>query len=557
MIDSSSSFGAHSWAKRLLPIALLAAGFVAAMFLVRSRAPAVTEEPELIVPLVRVVTVQPQDVALDVTALGTVLPRTETTLAAQVAAQVVVVSPSFEVGGFVERGEVLLELDPRDFELEIERAGARVAQARLRLTREQAEARVAAEEWQQLGRGEADPLALREPQQAEARAALAAAEAELGQARLDLERTRIRAPFTGRIRATMADLGQYLTPGRDVATLHAIDFAEVRLPVPDQQLAFLDLPLTYRDDSTEPPGPEVVLSARFTGRRHSWRGRIVRTEGELDRRSRMIHLVARIEDPYGRGAGEPGRPPLAVGLFVKARIAGRTIDGALVLPRSALRGEDRVLVAGGDGRLYFRTVELVRLEGEHAIVGGGLEPGEQVCISPLDVEVDGMQVRVVETTDPLPPERAEATDPPAVPATSPAAGSAAAGRAEPSPATAASQPPAAPAAGTRPGRLLDSAITRGGENPEVRLRIAGAFEPLTMRLTEPERFVIDLENAINDSPRSKVETGAGPVERLRISQFQAEPVPVVRIVFDLRRAAEPTVTRTEEGLTVGFESDFE
>lgn len=234
--------------QRTLPIVVLLAGILGTMALVRSRAPAVVEEPEVIVPLVRVVSVHPRRVSLDVTALGTVLPRTEATVAAQVAAQVVEVSPSFEVGGFVHQHELLVGLDPRDYQLAIERAGARVAQARLRLAREQAEARVAAEEWRQLDRGQPDPLTLREPQQAEARAVLAAAEAVLGQARLELERTRIRAPFTGRIRKKMVDLGQYLTPGREVATIHAIDFAEVRLPVPDRQLAFLDLPLDFRDD---------------------------------------------------------------------------------------------------------------------------------------------------------------------------------------------------------------------------------------------------------------------------------------------------------------------
>ncbi len=580
MTDSTP--GRHTLAKRVLPIALLLAGILAAMALVRARPPVVTAVPEVIVPLVRVVSVREQPVSMDVTALGTVLPRTETTVAAQVAAEVTAISPSFEVGGFFEQHEILVSLDQRDYQLAIERAGALVAQNQLRLTREQAEARVAAEEWHDLGQGEADPLALREPQMAEARALLAAAEAELGQARLDLERTRIRAPFTGRIREKMVDVGQYLTPGYEVATIHAIDYAEVRLPVPDQQLAFLDLPLTYRDGSPPVRGPEAILSARFTGRRYSWRGRIVRTEGELDSRRRMIHLVARVEDPYGRG-GELGRPPLAVGLFVEARIAGRTADRALVLPRSALRGEDQVLVVDGEQRLRFRTVELLRIQDEHAIVGGGLETGEQVCISPLDEVVDGMRVRTVEAEVeelpahdwgseaeltlpellPLQPVSPEDLSPEDLPSNDL---SVAADTAEPAPSAAdppVAEDPAAEAPATSatealrpaPGRLLSAVITRGGTRPEIRLRIAGDYEPLTMRLKQPERFVIDLMNAVNESPRSRVEYGDGPVERLRVSQFQDQPIPVVRIVFDLRLAATSTLTRTGEGLTIGFESE--
>ncbi len=519
----------------MLPIVVLLAGILGTMVLVRSRPAVVTEEPEVIVPLVRVVSVRPRPVSLDVTALGTVLPRTETTLAAQVAAEVVEVSPSFEIGGFFQQHEVLVGLDPRDFQLAIERAGARVAQARLRLTREQAEARVAAEEWRQLGRDQPDPLTLREPQQVEARAVLAAAEAELSQARLELERTRIRAPFTGRIRKKMTDLGQYLTPGREVATIHAIDFAEVQLPVPDHQLAFLDLPLTFRGGLT--PGPEAVLSANFSGRRYTWHGRIVRTEGEIDRRSRMIHLVARVEDPYGRGDDPSGRPPLAVGLFVEARIAGRAVDRALVLPRGALRGEDQVLVVDSEERLRYRTVELLQIQGEQAIISGGLEPGERVCISQLDGEVAGMRVRTVESTEdpgdvvtpPPPREVATADAPPATPNPE---------RPRPD-----------------PGRLLQAAITHGGATSEIRLRIAGDYETSTMRLTQPERFVIDLANVINHSPRSQVAAGDGPVERLRIAQFQTEPNPIARIVFDLRRQATPAITRTDEGLTIGFDSE--
>ena len=155
--------------KVLAPIVLIAVGLVGAVALVKSKTPVETVRPVLVDPLVRVVRVRFARLPLSVVAQGTVLPRTETTLAAQVAAEVVAVSPHFETGGFFERGEALVRLDRRDFELEVERAAARVAQAQLRLTQQQAEARVAAEEWRTLGEGEPDPLVLRQPQMAEAR----------------------------------------------------------------------------------------------------------------------------------------------------------------------------------------------------------------------------------------------------------------------------------------------------------------------------------------------------------------------------------------------------
>ena len=384
--------------KLLIPLAVILVSALATRALVKSRPQVETRDVETLAPLVRVAEIAREDLTFDVRAQGTVLPRTETTLIAQVAGTVTSTSPDFETGGFFSRGEVLVTLDARDYEVAVRRARAQLAQARLALTQQEAEAEVAVEEWRQLGEGGEPPaLVAREPQVAQARAGLEAAEAELEKAELDLERTRIRAPFDGRLRSKRVDLGQFLTPGAPLATIHATDYAEIRLPVPDDQLAFLDLPFAYRT-ATRAPGPEVTIRARFGRREHVWQGRIVRTEGELDPRSRMLNLVARVEDPYEAGAGDPERPPLVVGLFVEAEIRGREAPGVIVLPRSALRsgaGGDQVLVVDDDDRLRFRNVEVVRLDGERAVIGSGLAAGERLCVSPLDVVTDGMQVRTV------------------------------------------------------------------------------------------------------------------------------------------------------------------
>ncbi len=520
--------------KVVAPIVVIVLGLLGAVALVRSKAPVEIIRPVDADPLVRVVTVRFEPVPLTVTAHGTVLPRTETTLAAQVAAEVVAVSPRFETGAFVERGEALVRLDRRDFELAVERAAAKVAQAELRLVRQQAEARVAAEEWRALGDGEPDPLVLGEPQMAEARAMLKAAEADFGMARLALERTVIRAPFDGRLRSKAVDVGQYVTPGQEVARVHAIDFAEVRLPVSDRHLAFLDLPLAWGAGTGA--GPEVRLSARFTGGRHAWPGRIVRADGELDRKSRMLHLVARVEDPYGRR--RPDRPPLAVGLFVDAEITGRTVVGAL-LPRSALRGESQVLVVDAEDRLRIRDVELVRIERDVAVIGGGLEDGERVCVSPMEVVVDGMQVRTTGVAAPI------------LPTAETAAVEAAAVEAADDPG--AEPPPAEPAASPPTAAARFAAVTLAdGEATAFEVAIGGTFDYSTSRLGSPERFVLDLLGVIKANPRSAVEVAGGPVERVRIAQYQAGAEPIVRLVFDLRADATATVERRDAGLAVTF-----
>ncbi|MEE8584335.1 MAG: efflux RND transporter periplasmic adaptor subunit [Acidobacteriota bacterium] len=379
--------------KGLAPLLVLAAGAYGAWYLVQTRPPVETKPPEVILPLVRTQTAVPQSVQFKVQAQGTVAPRTESALVSEVAGRVIEVSPSLADGAFFEAGDLLLRIEPHDFELTVVRTRAEVARAEHRLEIEKAEAEVARREWESLGGGEKpSPLVLRQPQLAEARAALASAQAVLKQAQRNLERTVLRAPYAGRVRQKSVDVGQYVTVGSALARLYSVDYAEVRLPIPDRQLAFVRLPFEYRNDSQPKAGPRVRLSAEFAGKRHHWWGRIVRTEGEIDPQSRMIHAVAQVEDPYGR-QGPAGRPPLAVGLFVQAEIYGKQADGVFILPRAALRGPGRMIVVDSDNRLRFRQVEVLRSQGEQVIISSGLEEGERVLLSPLDTAVEGMRVR--------------------------------------------------------------------------------------------------------------------------------------------------------------------
>ena len=378
--------------KLVLPLVVVAGAALGAWAMYLAREQPQIRAPEATIPLVRVQTVELRDVRLTVRSQGTVSPRTESTLLPEVSGQVIEVSSSFAPGGFFETGNMLLRLDPHDYGQTVIQAEATVAQAELRLAREEAESEIARREWSELGEGTASPLTLREPQLAEARASLAAARAALEQARRNLERTTIRAPYAGRVRSKNVDVGQFVGPGTALARIYAVDYAEVRLPLPDADLAHVELPLDYRGESESRRGPEVVLTAEFAGKVHTWRGHIVRTEGEIDPRSRMVHTVARVENPYGRGS-DPQRPPLAAGMFVEAELLGRVAPDAAVLPRTALRG-DRVLIVDQQERLRFRDVEVVRRTRDEAIIGAGLEAGDRVCLSNLTAVSDGMQVRV-------------------------------------------------------------------------------------------------------------------------------------------------------------------
>ncbi|MDP6610549.1 MAG: efflux RND transporter periplasmic adaptor subunit [Vicinamibacterales bacterium] len=376
----------------LLPIAVLVAAALGARTMMALKPEAPTRPPEVTVPQVRVVEVELGSVEFTVQSQGTVEPRTESQLVPEVSGRIVDVSPSFVAGGFFEAGDVLFRIESHDYEKALVQREAEIESARLRIVQEEAEAEVAQWGWDRIGDGQARALTLRQPQIASAKAALAAAEANLETARRNLERTEVRAPYVGRVREKSVDVGQFVTIGSPVARIYAVDAAEIRLPLPDEELAYLDLPVNYRGDSGQVRGPAVTLSARFAGRMHEWNGRIVRTEGEIDPRTRMVHVVAEVRDPYGRGP-DPTRPPLAAGMFVEAEIAGRTVESVAVIPRAALRGTNQVIVVDDDSRLRFREIDILRATTDKVFVRAGLEPGDRVNLSPLEAVTDGMEVR--------------------------------------------------------------------------------------------------------------------------------------------------------------------
>ena len=387
-------------AKLLLPILVLAAGVAVTAAIIKAR-PEVDRQPAAApAPLVRVVEVRLGELPLNVYAQGTVEPRSEATLVAQVGGRIERVARQFAAGAFFRRGQTLVWIEDADYRLAVAQAEAAVAQTRVGLEREKAEAALALAEWAELGEGEASPLTRREPQLAQARAALAASEASLEQARLNLTRTRVQAPYDGRVRGKQADIGQFVAPGTPLATVYSTDVAEIRVPVQRHELAFLDLDLGRGDFGDQ--GPVVHLSGDAGGGRQSWSGRVVRADGGFDPRTRMLGLYVEVADPFGRQSA--GGDVLPMGLFVEAEIQGRVAEEVAVLPRAALRDGGRVLVATDD-RLLYRSVEVVRTLSDEVVIGGGLEAGELVCVSNLETVVDGMRIRTLRDDAPLETER--------------------------------------------------------------------------------------------------------------------------------------------------------
>ena len=389
----------------LLPIAILGVGILGFSALLATRPEVDRSDPETIAPLVRAVTVAPTTLRLSVEAHGTVEPRIESELRAQVDGEILWVSPQLAPGGFFEADEPLIRVDAMDYEQEREAARATRDRALSAFSRTRREL----ERLERLASESAASVSRVDEARDEHRAADAAlreARVRLARAERDLERTELVAPYAGRTREKSVDVGQFVRRGDDLAKLYAIEYAEVPLPVPDRELAFLDLVNPFeegnRDETKE--GPVVLLRAEFAGVRNEWTGRLVRTTAEIDPRSRTVTVVARVDDPYGRSPTGPA-VPLPVGLFVEAEISGREIEDAIVLPTTALREGARVYVVDDEGRIRFRDVEVLRNRRNEVVVRNGLQAGERVAITPLRGAVEGMRVRVAEDDDSL----AEAT----------------------------------------------------------------------------------------------------------------------------------------------------
>jgi len=353
-----------------------------------------TKPPAPILPVVEVMEAVSQPVTLEARSQGIVQSRTETLLIAEVTGRIQSISNSFFAGGYFREGDALVEIDPVDYRANLAMAKSRLAEARLAYEQEKALADQAREDWESLDRGPASDLTLRKPQLERAKALLEAAEASVEIAERDLERTIVRAPYDGRIREKHADVGQMVAARQtQLARIYSTDTAEIRLPISLRDLEYLDLPEAYSNRSSDSDKPKVTISANYGGRQHQWEGVIDRTEGAIDPRTRLTYAVAKVVNPYERDP-QSDRPPLKVGLFVEASIQGKSIGDAFRIPRKALRNNDTVYVVSPENRIVFKDVKVYKTDTESAVITEGLEDGDQICLTPLEYAVMGMQVEI-------------------------------------------------------------------------------------------------------------------------------------------------------------------
>lgn len=377
----------------LLPLAVILVGLLAMIAIANTRKPPQQAKPDVPGALVDVAAVEMGNRTILITGDGTVTPRFETSLSPQVSGKVIWVHPDFVAGGSFDKGDVLLKIDPTDFELALQQAKAAVAQAEYQLELTRANAEIALREWQSMQKSRAalnnepvdttaqpDALVLQKPQLKQAEAAHSSAQASLEMAQLNLDRTKLRAPFNARIRSISAAPGQLVGPTAPVARLYSTDVVEVPVGIAVADLGWIEV-----------PGSKATVHLSTGQTTWSWEGTVDRTLGVVDDIGRLAQVVIRVDHPFATPGN--GQPELSIGSFVRVEIEGRQLEQVMPVPRIALREDNTVWVANEENTLEIRPVSLARLTPDEALVKDGLQIGELVVLTQISGAANGTKLR--------------------------------------------------------------------------------------------------------------------------------------------------------------------
>ena len=375
----------------IIPIAVLALGIAAMLIFSSMKKPPEEKEEVDNTPIVSVEKIIVAPMTLQVSSYGIVKPKYETTLVAQVNGEIVELNKVFVRGGFVKKGQLLARIDPNDYDANLINAQATMASARAALEKELAQGKVAEQEWKQITDTSPSELSLRKPQLAQELARVKSAQAAVLRAERDLQRTEITAPYDAMIDNRTIGLGSFVTVGTPIGKLLGTAIAEVRLPVPDEQLQFL---------IDQGHKAKVKLVGTYAGKNVEWLADIARNEGVIDNKTRMTYLVAEIQNPYLLAAmlteKNPmiNNVPLRFGAYVKAEILGVAVTNASIIPRYLVLG-DKVALLDNNSTLRYSTVEVIRQQGSNMVVSSGLLDGDSLIVSALDYPVEGMKLALL------------------------------------------------------------------------------------------------------------------------------------------------------------------
>lgn len=366
----------------ILPIAILVIGILLFFIFSGMKKPPETKPQIDNTPIVSVEEVQVSPITLNVKSYGIVNPKYETEIVAQVSGEVVELSPLFVRGGFIKKGQLLARIDPSDYESALIDAEAKMASARASLETEEAQGKVAENEWKNITHSSPSELSLRKPQLAQELANVKSAQASVLKAKRNLERTEIKAPYDALIESRHIGLGSFVVTNTNVGKILGTATAEIRLPVADQQLQYLN---------GNGVNADVLLEGTYSGAVKEWQAQISRSEGVIDSTSRMSYLVAEIKDPYLLMSKSQNAIPLRFGSYVNAKIIGKHIEQATSVPLYLIK-DGRVAILNDESKLHFSPVKIIRNDGANVIVSSGLHSGDNIIISALDYPIEGMKL---------------------------------------------------------------------------------------------------------------------------------------------------------------------
>jgi len=375
----------------LLPVVVIVGGGLGAVRLYQTGPKARQRPPQARDTLVQVATVSRTSANATVHVMGTVVAAQEVVLQPRVSGEVIKLSPEFVPGGRFKVGEFILQIDPKDYELTVEKTRSQVAQAQYEVKLEQGAQEIARHEWELLGAEETATeqdreLALRRPHLIKANAALAAANAAVREAKLNLERTTIIAPFNAIVTTESVDVGAQVTQQTQLGTLVGTDEYWVRAAVPVDQLGWIRFP--GRDG--EGGSNAAIRQQLATDLHNEWTGRVVRLMGDLEPEGRMARVLISVQDPLRSNSSDEAGLPLLIGSYVSVVIEGRQVKDVIPLPRTALRDGDSIWIMNDRSKLEIRDVNVVWRDRDTVWVRDGIEPGQRLVVSDLAAPVAGM-----------------------------------------------------------------------------------------------------------------------------------------------------------------------
>ena len=367
------------------PLAIFIVAAVVLVFLVMLKPKALKETVTPRIPVVSIQQIEKKTVTIPVYSRGIITPGTEIPLVSEVQGRILSISPNFESGAFFKKGETLFKIDSTNYKLDLAKAKSQVSKAKLNYTRVNAEISSNRTSKSSVGRARLE----------EAKAQLEAAKADNTRAKRLLDRTSFKAPFDGRVRDKLVDVSQYITPGVQMGTIFATDTAEIKLPLSDAQLELIKIP-SKSNVGDKDNKSRIILRGEYAGHEYFWYGDVIRAEGGINQRNRLLHVIAEIENPFEADKNQPNRPPLAIGKFVEVEVEGTKFKDVVVIPRSILRNTNQVLTLTSENNIEIKDVDVMHRGKDNVYIRSGLDHGDWVVSTQLDVVVDGMQVQLAD-----------------------------------------------------------------------------------------------------------------------------------------------------------------